>query len=101
MKVVIIGAGVAGLGLGWRLAQAGQDVTILESGQPGQGASGAAAGMIAVTAELTDAHAAEVEFSNYSNSLWPDFAEQLEAASDLVTGFSRGGALILADDAAA
>jgi protoporphyrinogen oxidase len=29
MKAVIIGAGVAGLGIGWRLAQAGVSVTIL------------------------------------------------------------------------
>jgi glycine/D-amino acid oxidase-like deaminating enzyme len=40
MKVVIIGAGVAGLGIGWRLLQAGCSVTILERAQPGGGASG-------------------------------------------------------------
>ena len=37
MKVVIIGAGVAGLAIGWRLAQAKADVTILERSQPGSG----------------------------------------------------------------
>ena len=47
MKVVIIGAGVAGLSIGWRLAQAGQEVTVLERAQPGGGASWAAAGMLA------------------------------------------------------
>ena len=30
MKIVIIGAGVAGLGIGWRLLQQGASVTILE-----------------------------------------------------------------------
>ncbi len=79
MKIVIIGAGVAGLSLGWRLAQAGAEVTILERSQPGSGATGAAAGMIAVTAELMDAHAVEIEFARHSNALWPEFAEELEA----------------------
>ena len=101
MKVVIIGAGVAGLSIGWRLAKAGMEVTILERAQPAGGASWAAAGMIAVTAELLDAHAAEIEFARHSNALWPEFAEQVEAASDRVIGFSRSGALILAEDEAA
>ena len=100
MKVVIIGAGVAGLAIGWRLAQAGSEVTILDRAQPASGASWAAAGMIAVTAELADASAPEIEFAIYANSLWPSFAEEVEAASDRVIGFSRAGALILAADEA-
>ena len=55
MKAVIVGAGVAGLGIGWRLAQAGVQVTVLERGEPGMGASFAAAGMIAATAEMAGA----------------------------------------------
>ncbi|HWC63870.1 MAG TPA: FAD-dependent oxidoreductase, partial [Rhizomicrobium sp.] len=72
MKVIIIGAGVAGLGIGWRLAQAGQEVTVLERAQPGGGASWAAAGMLAVTAESLDAHPAEREFSQKSSLVWPE-----------------------------
>lgn len=101
MKVVIIGAGVAGLSIGWRLAQAGAEVTVLERAQPGGGASWAAAGMIAVTAELIDAHAAEIEFARHSNALWPEFAEEVEAASNRVIGFSHSGALMVAEDEAA
>ena len=99
MKIVIIGAGVAGLSIGWRLAQAGQEVTILERAQPGSGATRASAGMIAVTAEMGDAHAAEIEFAHYSNGLWPEFAEELEAQSSRVLDYHRSGALILAADA--
>jgi glycine oxidase len=106
MKVVIIGAGVAGLACGWRLAQAlsnkpGAEVTLLERAQPAQGASWAAAGMIAVTAETLDTHAAEIEFARHSNTLWPDFAEQIEAVSNQAIGYSRSGALLLAEDQAA
>ena len=101
MKIVIIGAGVAGLSLGWRLARAGAEVTILERSQPASGATGAAAGMIAVTAELGDAHAPEIEFARYANQLWPAFAEEVEEISDHATGYCRNGALILAGDDAA
>ena len=34
MKTIIIGAGVAGLSIGWKLAQAGVDVLILERANP-------------------------------------------------------------------
>ena len=81
MKVVIIGAGVAGLGIGWRLLQAGCAVTILERAQPGTGASWAAAGMLAVTAELEDAAEAERALALRASALWPAFAAELEAAS--------------------
>ncbi len=100
MKVIIIGAGVAGLGIGWRLAQAGQEVTVLERAQPGGGASWAAAGMLAVTAESLDAHPAEMEFSKKSSLLWPEFAEEVEAASGRAISYTRQGALMLAEDEA-
>ena len=100
MKVIIIGAGVAGLSIGWRLLQAGCAVTILDRGQPGHGATWAAAGMLAVTAEMEDAAEAERNLAMQSNGLWPDFAVELEAASGLFIGYRRSGALMLAADAA-
>ena len=100
MKVVIIGAGVAGLGVGWRLLQAGAQVTILERAQPAAGASWAAAGMLAVTAELEEAAEAERALAMRANSLWPVFAAELEAASGRSVFLSRVGALLLAADAA-
>jgi glycine oxidase len=100
VRAVIIGAGVAGLGIGWRLLQAGWDVTILDRGQPGFGATWAAAGMLAVTAELEDAAKPELDFALASNRLWPDFAVELEQASGRDIGFTRSGTLMLAADAA-
>jgi glycine oxidase len=100
MRAVIIGAGVAGLGIGWRLLQAGWEVTILDRGQPGFGATWAAAGMLAVTAELEDAATPELDFALVSNRLWPDFAAELEQASGRDIGFTRSGTLLLATDAA-
>ena len=101
MKILVIGAGVAGLAIGWRLAEAGQEVLILERGQPGRGATWASAGMLAVTAELQHSHSQEMEFARYSNALWPDFVKQIEELSGQNIGFAPHGALILAEDAAA
>lgn len=100
MKIVIIGAGVAGLAIGWRLAEAGQEVVVLERAQPGAGATGASAGMLAVTAELQDSSVSEIEFARYSSALWPDFAKVLERASGQNIGYVTEGALLLAEDAA-
>lgn len=99
MKLVIVGAGVAGLAIGWRLQQQGCSVTILERAQPARGASWAAAGMLAVTAEMEDAADAERALAVRSNNLWPAFAADLEQASDQMVGFTRAGALMLAADA--
>src|SRR5690349_24962231 len=96
MKVVIVGGGVAGLSIGWRLQQAGASVTVLERVQPGRGATWASAGMIAATAELGEAHTAETRFAAYSATLWPDFAHEIEEASGVDIGFRRDGTLIVA-----
>ena len=99
MNIVIVGAGVAGLAIGWRLRQAGADVTILERGRAGRGASWAAAGMIAVAGEMGSAQTPEAEFGQHASRLWPDFATELEAASGRAVAFRRDGALMIARDA--
>ena len=98
MNVVIIGAGVAGLATGWRLAQAGASVTVLERAQPGQGATGASAGMISPAGE--QASGAAVAFGQRSALLWPDFAAELEAQSGLPINYVRDGALLVASEEA-
>lgn len=100
MNIVIIGAGVAGLSIGWRLLQAGANVTILERAQPGGGATWASAGMIALAAELETSPPAEVSFAHQSNDLWPSFAAELEEVSGHPIGFTRSGALLLGNDGA-
>ncbi|HEY0266381.1 MAG TPA: FAD-dependent oxidoreductase, partial [Rhizomicrobium sp.] len=97
MNIVIIGAGVAGLSIGWRLLQADCTVTILDRAQPAAGATWAAAGMLAVTAELEDAAEAERALALRSNALWPDFAAEVEEASGRAIFLTRGGTLMLAE----
>ena len=95
MKVLIVGAGVAGLGIGWRLAQAGVQVTILERSEPASGATFAAAGMLAATAEMAGAPEPEIVLAGHARALWPDFAAELEKASAVPVGYRQNGALLV------
>ena len=96
MKVVVIGAGVAGLSIGWRLRQAGIEVVVLERAQPGRGATWASAGMIAATAEYDQAQSPEGELGYRARMLWPDFAREIEDASGLKIGYAQSGSLMIA-----
>lgn len=96
MKVVIVGAGVAGLSIGWRLRQAGVDVTVLERAQAGQGATWASAGMIAATAEHQHAQSPEGELAYRARAMWPDFAREIEDSSGMKIGYAESGSLMVA-----
>lgn len=100
MKIVVIGAGVAGLSIAWRLARAGQEVTVLDRAQPGRGATYASAGMIAATAESHGTPEPEAWLALHARSLWPDFAAAIEAESGVDIAFRQDGALIAAEDGA-
>jgi glycine oxidase len=96
MKIVVIGAGVAGLSIGWRLAQTGAQVTILERAQPGRGATWASAGMIAATAEIEQGETPLATFARHSVALWPHFAREIEEGSGVEIGYRVDGTLIVA-----
>jgi len=100
VKVVVIGAGVAGLSIGWRLRQSGIEVTVLERAQAARGATWAAAGMLAATAELGDAQTPEAALAYRALSLWPDFAREIEDASGVAVGYAQSGSLLIALTAA-
>ena len=95
-EVIIIGSGVIGLSAAWRLAQRGAAVTVFDKGRAGQGASHAAAGMLAACAEAEPGEEALVALGRLSQSLWPDFAAELEQASGLSVDLRREGTLLLA-----
>lgn len=94
--VVVVGAGVIGLGLGWRLAQRGADVRLFDRAAAGSGASSAAAGMLAACAEAEPGEEALVQLGRLSQSLWPDFAAELEDASGMPIDLRREGTLVVA-----
>ena len=95
-RVAIVGAGVIGLSIGWRLAQAGVAVTVYEKHQPGRGASWAAAGMLAAGIETEATEEVLFALGSWSQSLWPAFAGELEAAAGTEIGYDTTGTLACA-----
>jgi glycine oxidase len=101
-KTVIIGAGVMGLGIAWRLAQAGCSVAVYDRAEAGRGASWAAAGMLAAAVETEPGEEALLALTLESQRMWPDFARELEAISGISVGYRDEGTIVVAltrDDA--
>ncbi len=96
--VLIVGGGVAGLALGWRLLHAGRAVHLFERDRAGRGASWAAAGMLAPDAEIGFEDPELYRLNRESLRRWPAFAAALEAESGIGTGFRTGGAVHVAAD---
>ena len=96
MKVAIVGGGVAGLAIGWRLAQAQCDVTIFERGLAGRGATWAAAGMIAASFEMGEQETPLFELAHASRGAWPEFAREIESVSGTDLAYREPGALLVA-----
>ena len=93
--VLVIGAGVIGLSIGWRSAQQGLRVVIADPA-PGQGATHAAAGMLTPIAEAAYAERDIFGLGQESLRRYPGFVAAVEAASGIPTGFRRGGTLQVA-----
>ena len=94
--VAVIGAGVIGLAIAWRLAQRGARVTVFDKGTAGSGATHAAAGMLAAHLEAEPREENLVALNRASQQLWPEFARELEAASGLPCDLRTEGTLLLA-----
>lgn len=95
-RVAIVGGGVMGLAIGWRLAQAGRRVDLFERDRVGRGATHAAGGMLAASAEAEPGEDALTGLNRLSQSLWPDFARELVAASGVDVEMRREGILNIA-----
>ena len=95
---VVVGGGVIGLSSAWRAAQRGLSVLVVERDQPGAGASGVAAGMLAPVTEAAFGEEGVLGLNARSAEMWPAFAAQLAERSGVDVGFRAGGALVVAAD---
>jgi glycine oxidase len=97
MNVVVVGGGIIGLSIAWRLLQRDVDVTVLDDGN--DGAWHVAAGMLAPGGEAASEVPALAELLEESARRWPGFAASLGAD----VGYDDTGTLgvaITADDLA-
>jgi glycine oxidase len=95
-NVAVIGAGVIGLGIAWRLAVQGASVQVFDKGAAGAGASHAAAGMLAACSEAEPGEEALVALGRDSQARWPAFAAELQQASGIDVELRTEGTLVVA-----
>ncbi|MER6945656.1 FAD-dependent oxidoreductase [Nonomuraea sp. NPDC000554] len=81
---VVVGGGIVGLSVAWRLARAGRPVTVVDPA-PASGASHAAAGMLAPVSEVTYTEEPLLRLGMASLRRWPSFAADLIADAGLPT----------------
>ena len=92
---IIIGAGIIGLSIAWRLSQRGLRVTLVDAGKVGGEASWAGAGMLAPGGEVTE-RTEWSDFALHSLRLYPDYIAELERESGCAIDYQRTGATEIA-----
>lgn len=95
LSVVVVGGGIIGLSIAWRLAQSGWTVTVFDKGAAGGEASWAGAGMLAPGGEF-EGRSLLTELAIESRREYQSFVRELEAESSTTIDFGECGALDLA-----
>jgi glycine oxidase len=96
--VVVIGGGVIGLSIAWRLVRRGKEVVLLERDRAAQAASRAAAGMLAASAEVGFEEPDLYDLCRNSLSEWPAYVDALESETGMDLDYRSFGTLVVADD---
>lgn len=96
--VVVVGGGIIGTAVAWRSAEAGLTVTLLDP-SPGDGATHAAAGMLAPVSESWFGEADLARLGLAGLAAWPRFASDLLRATGRDVGLRATGTLVAAYDA--
>lgn len=95
--VVVVGGGVIGLVVAWRLARDGLSVRLVDAGDPGS-ASRAAAGMLAPVSEAAYGEEELLALNRAALARFPEVVAEIEADSGLPVGLRGGGTLLIARD---
>ena len=97
--VIVVGGGVIGLGIGWRCAQRGLGVTVVDPA-PGSGATWTAAGMLTPATELHYGEQSLLQLGLESARRYPAFVAELQDTTGLDVGYRRDGTIVSAWDPA-
>jgi glycine oxidase len=95
--VAIVGGGLIGLGIAWKLAERGATVCVLDR-TPLRGASWVGAGMLAPVTEVHFGEVPLLRLNLRSAELYPQFVAELEASTGRDVDFRPGGILLVAKD---
>jgi len=93
--VIILGAGLIGTAIAWRLSRAGLRVSLVEAGNLGGEASSAAAGMLLAAGE-SDRRSTWLDLSTEGIRLYPSFIRELLSESDQTIDFRICGSIQIA-----
>lgn len=97
--VAVVGGGVIGMSVAWRLAVAGHRVKVIDPA-PASGASWVAGGMLAPVAEAWPGEESLLELGTASLRRWPEFAARLGRDSGRPSGLLEEGTLVVGADSA-
>lgn len=92
---VVIGGGIIGCSVAWRLAQRGRTVALLERGRVGGEASSAAGGIFIPEAE-TGLSPDLLRFWDTSNQMYPAFVDEVRSVTGEAFEFRVNGRLVVA-----
>ncbi len=95
--VTVIGGGLIGCSIAFRLAQARVSVLVIDRGEPGREASSAAAGMLAPQGEMVEA-SPFFDLCASSRNLYASFVAEIEEMSGERIAYHREGTLLVAID---
>lgn len=93
--VIVVGGGLMGCSVAYRLAKDGAEVTVLERSVPGAEASSAAAGILGPSVESFD-DALALQLGRRSRELHEELAEELDEHFGVDVGFRRCGVVKVA-----
>ena len=97
--VVVVGAGLMGCSIAWRLAQAGRRVVLLDRGEPGAEASSAGAGLLQPEAGR-EATPETLQLWIESLAMYDGFVREVHDATGAAFEFRVSGRLVIAFDEA-
>ncbi len=96
-SIIIVGAGIIGLTTAFRLAQRGHRVTLFDPA-PAMGATHAAAGMLAPTAEIAPGEQENYRYQQGAVAAWRDLASELAVLTGRELSIVQTGTLIVGWD---